>query len=377
MRRNYSAFTLIELLVVIAIIAVLIALLLPAVQMAREAARRTQCRNNLKQLGLALHNYHDSHTVFPPGRLHPESMDCPGVPGGNCWSGRISPIAHLAPYLENAALFNTANFGLSSNLAINVTAFIQQLEVMLCPSDAALQGGFVGALGITPDWGDANYRFNYGGTSSCQTRLSANGFVTAPLNLTCAAEMNGAFSDDKALSARDFFDGTAMTAMMSERNRGDLDGVTNNTGTFNRRTDMFVNVGGAFPVASTTVAHLQLCTTVNEMTPPGGGNRGFSNMGRDLWPEASYQHAFYNHVLTPNSILADCGNNCNFQSGNTRACTNNVSRAIVAPRSYHPGNVNVLMADGAVRNVGDNVEQRIWREIGTRASQETISNTEF
>jgi prepilin-type processing-associated H-X9-DG protein len=168
-----------------------------------------------------------------------------------------------------------------------------------------------------------------------------------------------------------------MTAMMSERNRGDINGVVNNTGVFNRRTDMFVNVGGAFAATSTTAAHLVRCQTINAMTPPGGGNLGFSNMGRDLWVEASYQHAFYNHILPPNSTLADCGNNCNFQTSNTRACTNNVSRAIVAPRSFHPGSVNVLMADGAVRSIGDNVEIRVWAAIGTRFVQEQISNTDF
>jgi prepilin-type N-terminal cleavage/methylation domain-containing protein/prepilin-type processing-associated H-X9-DG protein len=376
MRRNRSAFTLIELLVVIAIIAVLIALLLPAVQMAREAARRTQCRNNLKQLGLALHNYHDTHTVFPPGRLHPESMDCPGLPGGNCWSGRISPISHLAPYLENAALFNSANFGLSSNLAINITAFTQQLEVLLCPSDAAQAGGWITAAAGVRDWGDMNYRFNYAGTSSCQTRLTANGFVVAPFNTVCQAEMNGAFSDHAALSTKDFYDGTAMTAMMSERCVGDLDGIQNNTGTLNRRTDMIVNIGGG-TATMTSVAHLAICVANSATSPPAGGNRGFSNMGRDLWPEASYQFAWYNHILTPNSRVIDCGNNCNFQTSNTRACTNNVSRAIVAPRSYHPGGVNVLMSDGTVRNISDNVDQTIWRAIGTRHGQEPISNAEF
>jgi prepilin-type processing-associated H-X9-DG protein len=104
--------------------------------------------------------------------------------------------------------------------------------------------------------------------------------------------------------------------------------------------------------------------------------QGYSNMGRDLWPEGAYNHTFYNHVFTPNSRFPDCGF-CNFQDSNTRACTNNVSRAIVTARSWHPGSVNVLMGDGTVRSVGDGVELGIWRAIGTRNGQEVIDNNAF
>jgi prepilin-type N-terminal cleavage/methylation domain-containing protein len=369
MTRADRGFTLIELLVVIAIIAVLIALLLPAVQMAREAARRTQCRNNLKQIGLAMHNYHDSFGAFPPGRMHPESL--------GTFSGRVGPFGHLIPYLDDANIFNSANFVMGNVFPVNTTAFRQQLETFLCPSDAALPGGFVAALvPAFGDWGDLNYRVNYGGNSSCQTRLTANGTVTGPINAVCDQEMNGAFSDNGALGARDFVDGMAHTAVASERCRGDINGLTNNSGVLNRRTDMLVNVGGG-SATMTTAAHLAICVANSSTTPPGGGNRGFSNMGRDLWPEASYQHTFYNHILTPNSTTVDCGNNCNFQDSNTRACTNNVSRAIVAPRSYHPASVNVLMADGTVRSVSDAVNETIWRAIGSRNGQEQVGNADF
>lgn len=369
MERTRRGFTLIELLVVIAIIAVLIALLLPAVQMAREAARRTQCRNNLKQIGLAFHNYHDSFGGFPPGRMHPESL--------GTFSGRIGPLGHVIPYLDDANIFNSANFVMGNVFPVNTTAFRQQLETMLCPSDNATKGGFV--IALVPafgDWGDLNYRVNYGGTSSCQTRLTANGNNTGPINAVCQQEMNGAFSDNGALSARDFVDGLANTAMASERCLGDINGLQNNTGMLDRFTDMIVNVGGG-SVTMTTAQHLQICTTNSTTSPPAGGNRGFSNMGRDLWPEASYQHTFYNHLLTPNSTIFDCGNNCNFQDANTRACTNNVSRAIVTPRSRHPGAVNVLMGDGTVRTISNTVNEVVWQAIGTRNGQEQISNADF
>src|SRR2546426_4171895 len=137
-RFHRGGFTLIELLVVIAIIAVLIALLLPAVQMAREAARRTQCRNNLKQIGIALNAYHESLGVFPPGRLR-SMLDTEG----RCYSA----YAHLLPYLGEINIYNAINFllnpehvpwGTGSSGPLqpeNTTAMSQTLETMLCPSD--------------------------------------------------------------------------------------------------------------------------------------------------------------------------------------------------------------------------------------------------
>jgi prepilin-type N-terminal cleavage/methylation domain-containing protein/prepilin-type processing-associated H-X9-DG protein len=366
MGRKRHAFTLIELLVVIAIIAVLIALLLPAVQMAREAARRSQCRNNLKQIGLALHNYLATFSVFPIGRYHPESQ-----PGS--WTGRLAPIVGLGPYLEENALFNASNFMVADDLNQNVTALRSQLEVLLCPSDAQLPGGWINALAPgAGDWGDINYRFNMGGTSSCQTRVNATGNNIGPINTTCATEMNGAFSDHAALASRDFIDGLANTAMCAERCKGDLDGLVVNTGNWNIKTDLLLIAGASTATSvQTTVAHLTACQAI---TPPLV-NAGVSTMGRDLWPEASYNHTFYNHVTTPNSRIPDCGI-CNTQNS-VRACTNNISRAIVTTRSYHPGGVNVLMGDGTVRNVTDAVDEIVWRAIGTRNGQEQIDNTKF
>jgi type II secretory pathway pseudopilin PulG len=356
---------LIELLVVIAIIAVLIALLLPAVQMAREAARRTECRNHLKQLGLALHNYHSSHLCFPPGRMHP--MSAPGD-----WDGRASVLTHLAPYLEEGALFNTANFLIPNNLAANTTGFATQLQVFLCPSDIGGVGGWVKALLPTfPDWADTNYRINYGGTSSCQSRLTANGNVLAPINATCASEMNGAFYDAGVLAVRDFTDGTATTAMMSERNRGDNQDAVGLTGRFNPQTDMIYNAGGIATTA-TTLAHYTLCRSLQ--VPQGGG---FSGLGRDTWYESTYQGTLYNHVFTPNAKNADCCHACRNSLSGARAGRDNTERVILTARSFHPGSVNVLMTDGTVRSVADSVDETVWWAIGTRNFQETISNKDF
>src|SRR6266851_4573200 len=120
MPRKRSAFTLIELLVVIAIIAVLVALLLPAVQQARESARRAQCKNNLKQIGLALHNYHEALQVFPPGRI------VNYVNGqGHCFSA----YAHLLPYLDQTPIYNLINFTMNPDDAGNANAAVTALTL--------------------------------------------------------------------------------------------------------------------------------------------------------------------------------------------------------------------------------------------------------
>jgi prepilin-type processing-associated H-X9-DG protein len=181
--------------------------------------------------------------------------------------------------------------------------------------------------------------------------------------------MNGAFTDHSGLQSRDYVDGLANTAMASERCKGDLDGLANNTGIWNIKTDLF-RIANADTQSSvmTTATHVANCANIVPAR-----TAGLSTMGRDIWPEASYQHTMYNHVYTPNSTKPDCGY-CNLTDGNTRACTNNISRAIVAPRSYHPGSVNVLMGDGTVRSVSDSVDEVIWRAVGSRNGQEQVDS---
>lgn len=367
MVRRRTAFTLIELLVVIAIIAILIALLLPAVQMAREAARRTQCRNNLKQIGIALHNYHDTYLVFPTGRMHPHN-------GPGDWDGRASWLTMILPYIEGQQLYHTGNFSIPNNLLVNITGFRQQIEVYACPSDPNTgRPGWAVAVQVAfglpgHDWGDTNYRANYGGTSSCQTRVNSQAFgALGPINATCRNEMDGAFSDHKALNIADFIDGTANTAMSSERCTGDQDVIVNGFGPFNIRTDMLLPAGGT--TTMTTATHYNLC--VNLVSPVNGG---FSNLGHDTWYESTYMGTHYNHVFTPNSKSPDCCSPCQTSFGGTRAGRNNLERVILTARSYHPGSVNVLMGDGAVRSVTDNVDLVIWRAMASRNRQEQVDN---
>jgi prepilin-type N-terminal cleavage/methylation domain-containing protein len=191
-------FTLIELLVVIAIIAILIALLLPAVQQAREAARRTQCRNNLHQLGLALHNYHDTHGCFPPGTIG----NCENYNAAN--NQNTSPLVHLLPFIDESSLYNAVNHGLTYAHWANTTVQGQKLAQYLCPSysdtiiythnDRCTPGaGFSFKAAVT----------NYVGVAGWRTAT------------TCVPN-NGIFFNNSRVRIRDIRDGTSNTAAYGE-----------------------------------------------------------------------------------------------------------------------------------------------------------------
>ena len=189
-------FTLIELLVVIAIIAILIALLLPAVQQAREAARRSTCKNNLKQLGLAYHNYHDTHRVLPPGYVQTKLAA----------KNEATWVVFILPFVDQAPLYNTADFsgltfGQTSPTSTNFQITSTRLSVMTCPSDTESNLAF-GYLA----------RGNYAASNGIGPMIAADGYQSpAP-----ARGAIGAFNDNSATRMRDFIDGTSNTVVLSE-----------------------------------------------------------------------------------------------------------------------------------------------------------------
>jgi prepilin-type N-terminal cleavage/methylation domain-containing protein len=198
MRR---AFTLIELLVVIAIIAILIALLLPAVQQAREAARRTQCRNNLHQLGLALHNYHDTHSCFPPGEM------CVATGGSESGCGDMLPAygLHLLPFEDESSLYNAYNFSVNSHGtqgAANTTVVTQTLKQYLCPSDRS--------SGTTNGYADTSYNPNGGNN---MTHIWAGVSASGKASL-------GVMYRYSRVRIRDIRDGTSQTLAFGEVRSG-------------------------------------------------------------------------------------------------------------------------------------------------------------
>jgi prepilin-type N-terminal cleavage/methylation domain-containing protein len=218
--RHRRGFTIVELLVVIAIIGVLIALLLPAVQQAREAARRTQCKNNLKQIGLALHNYETTHGLFPPGYLYIEGNDYTGpvVPGFELANHQgLGWGALILPYVDQAALHKSINFDLPVFDPTNLAPREEHLAVYLCPSDPDSDGNFV----VRDDTSTPVEQ--YAASSYC-----ANwGPADAANNIDATPDASpGVFYRNSRTRVRDVVDGLSTTIAVGERTNGEIPGGT-------------------------------------------------------------------------------------------------------------------------------------------------------
>jgi prepilin-type N-terminal cleavage/methylation domain-containing protein/prepilin-type processing-associated H-X9-DG protein len=333
--RRHLGFTLIELLVVIAIIAVLIALLLPAVQAAREAARRIQCTNNLKQIGLALQNYHAPWNAFPVGFLYAYQ----GVlPNSSPLQYRWSVLAQVSPFLEQVNLFNALNFDFPlahqptqpgalfwPYFPANTTVMATQVALFLCPSD----GAPAPAVGSGP----TNYAF-------CSGDGSNGGDATGA---------DGAFILGFPQSIASLTDGSSQTSAASEQ----LLGIA---GPYSQTTPTPVPSPWYRAMARVVAAPL---------TDPGcasAGNGWLLNKGSSWW-DGNYQNALYNHYLLPNAGWPDC---IVYHNPGWKAA-----------RSFHPGGVNALYCDGHVVFAKDTVNLGIWRAIATRAGGEVISADVF
>jgi prepilin-type N-terminal cleavage/methylation domain-containing protein len=222
MSKRGRGFTLIELLVVIAIIAILIALLLPAVQQAREAARRTQCKNNMKQMGLALHNYHDVANVFPPALVSSGRYNSPAYYAGNTRVKNTTGWQLLLPYIDQAPLYSQFDFNLSAvtsnlyalpeepKLASNEALITTAIPMLECPSHP--EAGPVGSASTSSPYNrTADYRYT--------SYLFSTGVFTdynAPWLLYKRDYRQGAFGNDGAANFRDFTDGTSNSFLVGE-----------------------------------------------------------------------------------------------------------------------------------------------------------------
>lgn len=306
-RRRWRGFTLIELLVVIAIIAVLIALLLPAVQQAREAARRTQCKNNLKQYGLALQNYHDAALMFPIGG----TGWCCGVPPNLGFQPR------LLPYFDQAPLYNQLNQSASDAtaqvLADGVSVLQHKISMALCPSDGWSSNPYNGAA-----------QTNYDGSLGSQGNVSVNSNCNPYQQFALQLENNGDGLDPKQLSGMGSRDGPSIS----------IKSVTDGT--------------------SNTIHMGEILPTCNDHSSGGfWANNGSGN--------------YHSSTIVPINDFTTCtwasGSQIRFP-----ACTNwnnwNISWGF---RSNHAGGAHFLFVDGSVHFLNQNIDVNTYQRLGGRA----------
>jgi len=345
-------FTLIELLVVIAIIAVLIALLLPAVQAAREAARRAQCTNNLKQIGLATHNYLDVNNTLPSGCLWP----CPGADG--CWGWGVGPMVGVLQFIEQGTLYNAYNatLGVMGDVASapnlwlgNSTVFNTKIATFLCPSDA---GDITTPL--------TNYLGNVGGPFA----LGGYSGTVIPSQYSpwdYPATENDLLGTARAITLAAVTDGTSNTALWSEGITGTNQSVVTGTGRNREARGVFpTNFNNRTRSNATVMATLAACQAL----PPGTASIRNDRGAGWQYTYPSYVNNLYNHVGPPNS----------------RRCANAPPNTwsldlwgVEPPTSFHPGGVNLTMTDGSVRFVKDTVNLTSWWAMGTKGGGEVIS----
>ncbi len=320
--RKWSGFTLIELLVVFAIIGTLVAILLPAVQQAREASRRIACSNNLRQLGVALHNFHSTHQRFPPGRGDP----IPGV---------FSAHAYLLEHLEQTSVRQVIDFrkapttfsvagGVVHDGTANLPAATARLSVLQCPSDP-LADGVPGS-----EFGSTNYAANTG------SGLKQWGSLT---------DADGVFFKGSRIGFRDITDGSTQTVAMSERLNGP--GLQDSGGLESDVQRLMLEIPGG-----------------NDTTPAVCASPSSGNCYRERgakWILGNYGNTLYDHYYTPNAATWDC---MNLQQ----------QKALTAARSMHPGGVMVLLCDGSVRFASNSIDQSLWRAVATRQTGEVVQD---
>ena len=324
-RARRVGFTLIELLVVIAIIAILIALLLPAVQQAREAARRTQCRNNLKQIGLAMHNYHDAQRAFPAG-IYNGMWQSPAVPYSAQGMGMIGSSwwQFIMPYIDQAPMYNLMGPFFAAEArpgGKDVYRFPNRYDIIpygMCPSDPS-------GPAMSHDGQQGNYLM-------CAGTHNGRGepyFGTYGVNTGAGERMNGMFYSISSTRIRDVVDGTSNTLMGSE------------------------------------------CII------RGPGRR---DPEPRHWDAGVYWNGFWGLPLfvatePPNTPVTDRVHTCKsttYQKAPCQTIGGTGTDARIFARSWHAGGVMGLMADGSVRFISENIDANLYRALGTRQGNETV-----
>jgi len=330
-RKRSSGFTLIELLVVISIISLLVGLTLPAVQAAREAARRVKCQANLHQIGLALHNYIEANDCYPPAL---SQLTAP------TYGGFYSVHVRLLPYMEQTTLFNAVNFDIgtwptdtylyspgnrATLNAANSTAMHTRIDLFLCPSDGGrfqdTGNSYRGNAGTGPYWGTTAEHPDSG---------------------------NGIFPEIGPIRPAHVSDGSSHTVAFSERLRG------------GGNPDHLAADRDAFAVRSLVLDADDALRGCRVSARPSNDRPGFTASGK-WWFWTGRENTLYVHTQSPNGRVPDCTH------GNSLPAT-----LMFTARSLHPGGVNALMSDGSLRFVTEAISDRVWRAMGSRNGGELI-----
>ncbi len=340
-----SGFTLIELLVVIAVIALLIALLLPAVQSAREAARRLQCQSNLKQIGLAMHNYETAIGSLPP------SMCASGKGNTVIWTNGWSALARVLPYSEQGSLFNSGNFTVWKEDPQNATTISQSLSLLICPSEIQQQVSThdYGLAGVTNYGVNQGDWFVWGGFSGPQNR--------------------NAFGMNRSRRFAEFVDGTSQTLMAAEVRA--YQAASNCRFTTLPSVNNPNNIPSPYANPFTVAPEYDngICMTENQFefhTEWSDGNvhaAGFTT----AWPP---NKAIIGRPLSLYPGMDLDLNGLNEELGGP-------TFAAINSRSYHPGGVNALLTDGSVRFVKSAIDGMLWRALGSVAGGEVIGSDSY
>lgn len=323
-KRYVRGFTLVELLVVIAIIGILVALLLPAVQAAREAARRMSCSNNLKQIGLALHNYHDTSGSFPPGAIHPRGVT------SKSWSIH----ARLLPFLEQENLQDLVDWSLPYSAQGEVTQ--TRVETYFCPSDPGDRE--------RPDGAITHYPLTYG----------VNMGTWFVFNPNSQSGGNGLVYPNSKTRFRDVIDGTSTTLAFAEV----------------KAWSPYLRDGGNPGIS---YAPIPAADSVSSL----GGNFKVDS-GHTEWVDGRVHQTGFTGTFTPNTLVTHSTGSdtydVDFNSSREGDTTNQLTYGAVTSRSYHPGGVQVALTDGSARFVSEDIDITTWRALTTRAGSEVVGD---
>ncbi len=330
-------FTLIELLVVIAIIAVLIALLLPAVQAAREAARRMQCVNNLKQLGLAIANYEGVAGALPPSVVVAKN-------GAGFWTNGWSINGRLLPFLEQNSAFNSVNFTLNYSAADNTTVSQMIINSYICPSEIRPEPKAT----ATSRYGVASYNWNVG-----------DWFVFGGVGSTM--KTRGAFGANMSRTLAEFRDGLSNTVLTSE--------IKTYQSVLTKCTLSTVSEPASIPspTADPYSAVPEYGTSACTLNANGHGE----------WVDGAALETGFTTAWPPNKLIRGGTTNVDVDIVSLGEKSGGPTYAAITSRSYHPGGVNSLFGDGSVRFVKSSINGITWRALGSVQGGEVVSGDAF